>query len=70
MKKIDIDGRVLLTPRMLSAAMGVCRQTLRNWEKQGVLVPNRVFGKVYYWEDEIAEELERLNANKHKTYHN
>lgn len=66
---MEINGRKLLTRVMAAQALHVTTQTLRNWEKQGVFVPNRIFGRVYYWEDELAAEFERLQINKHKTYH-
>jgi len=54
---------------MATKALHVSSQTLRNWEKQGIFIPNRIMGRVFYWEDQIEAEIERLQSNKNKTYH-
>lgn len=68
-QQMEINGRKLLTREMATKALHVSSQTLRNWEKQGIFIPNRIMGRVFYWEDQIEAEIERLQSNKNKTYH-
>ncbi len=47
----------LLTRSEAKKELHVHQNTLYNWEKQGILKPNRIGKRVYYTEEKILQAL-------------
>ncbi len=41
----------------VSEALGVTKQTLRNWNKKGILTYRMLGGRVYYLESDIINKI-------------
>jgi len=62
-KRLSIQATITeknLTTYEVCKLLNVTRQTLSRWEKQGVLIPNRIGRKVLYNEIDVKKNIGRV----------
>ena len=53
------DGEKLLGVDETAALLGICRQTVHDWKRRGLLEYHRLGGKVYFKQSEVVAALNR-----------
>jgi predicted site-specific integrase-resolvase len=51
----------LFTIKQLCTELQVTRQTIRNWEKQGIITPKLLGGKKFFIGKDLIEELNKTS---------
>jgi Helix-turn-helix domain len=51
------DSEKLLTPQQTAELLGICRQTVFDWAKRGLLLPHRLGGRTYFKRGELLSAL-------------
>jgi hypothetical protein len=54
------------TRKQAAEILGVSVVTLSTWEREGILIPNRIGYRVRYMKADILEALNRRKKNNHK----
>lgn len=55
---IDLaESEKLLTPQQTAELLGICRQTVFDWAKRGLLLPHRLGGRTYFKRGEVLAAL-------------
>jgi Helix-turn-helix domain len=51
------ESEKLLTPQQTGELLGICRQTVFDWAKRGLLLPHRLGGRTYFKRGELLAAL-------------
>ena len=52
-----VESEKLLTPQQTAGLLGICRQTVFDYVKRGLLLPHRLGGRTYFKQGELLAAL-------------